>query len=102
MRFPPEVHPADTTISSVAREIQKRMLCVYKILRVKAFQFQLTTSQKKRKLSDSLFIEDREDKEVVVAHDVYNYLDRLFTLLLAYYAMACCARVTGAPDAAQG
>ena len=78
------------------------MLCVYKIWRVKAFQFQLTTSQKKRKLSDSLFIEDREDKEVVVAHDVDNYLDRLFTLLLAYYAMACCAGVTGAPDAAQG
>ena len=82
MRFPPEVHPADTTISSVAREIQKRMLCVYKIWRVKAFQFQLTTSQKKRKLSESLFIEEGKDEEVV-AHDVDKYLDRLSTLLLA-------------------
>ena len=27
MRFPPEIHPADTTISRVAREMQKRMLC---------------------------------------------------------------------------
>ena len=35
-----------------------------------------------------------------MAHDVDNYLDRLFTLLLAY-AMAGCAGVTGAPDAAQ-
>ena len=41
MRFPPEIHPADTTISRVAREIQKRMLCVYNIWRVKALQFQL-------------------------------------------------------------
>ena len=35
LRFPPEVHPADTTISRVAREMQKRMLCVYNIWRVK-------------------------------------------------------------------
>jgi hypothetical protein len=66
---------------------------------VKTLQFQLTTSQKKRKLSDGLFIKDGEDEEIV-AHDVDNYLDRLFTLLLAY-AMAGCAGVTGAPDAAQ-
>ena len=99
MRFPPEIHPADTTISRVAREMQKRMLCVYNIWRVETLQFQLTTSQKKRKLSEGLFIEDGEDKEAV-AHDVDNCLDRLFTLLLAY-AMAGCAGVTGAPDAAQ-
>ena len=64
MRFPPEIHPADTTISRVAREMQKRMLCVYNIWRVKTLQFQLTTSQKKRKLSDGLFIEEGEDEEV--------------------------------------
>ena len=99
LRFPPEVRPADTTISRVAREMQKRMLCVYNIWRVKTLQFQLTTSQKKRKLGDSLYIEDGDDEEVV-AHDVENYLDRLFTLLLAY-SMAGCSGVTGAPDAAQ-
>lgn len=57
------------------------------------------TLQKKRNLSDSLFIEEGEDEEVV-AHDVDNYLGRLFTLLLAY-AMADCAGVTGAPEPAQ-
>ena len=65
--------------------MQKRMLCVHNISRVKALQFQLPASQKKRELSDGLFIEDGEEE--VVAHDVDNYLDRLFTLLLAY-AMA--------------
>ena len=59
------------------------MLCVYNIWRVKALQSQLTTSQKKRKLSEGLFIEDGEGEEVV-SHDFDNYLDRLFTLLLAY------------------
>ena len=83
MRFPLEIHPADTTISRVAREMQKRMRCVYNIWRVKTLQFQLTTSQKKRKLSEGLFLEDGEDEEVVT-HDVDNYLDRLFTLMLAY------------------
>ena len=81
MRFPPEIHPADTTIARVAREMQKRMLCVYNIWRVKTLQFQLTTSQKKRKLSEGLFLEDGDDEEVVT-HDVDNYLDRLFTLIV--------------------
>ena len=80
-------------------KLQKRMLCVYNIWRVKTLQFQLTTSQKKRKLSEGLFLEDGDDEEVVT-HDVDNYLDRLFTLMLAY-AMAGCSGVTGAPDAAQ-
>ena len=99
MRFPPEIHPADTTISRVAREMQKRMLCVYNIWRVKTLQFHFTTSQKKRKLSEGLFLEDGEDEEVVT-HDLDNYLDRLFTLLLALWPVAL-AGATGAPDPAQ-
>ena len=99
LRFPAEIHPSDSTISRVAREMQKRMLCIFNVWRVKSLQFQLTTSQEKRKLGDSLFFEDGEDEEIV-AHDVDSYLDRLFTLLLAY-AMAGCASVTGAPEATQ-
>eukprot|EP00435_Cladocopium_sp_Y103_P031497 s1905_g8.t1 len=99
LRFSPEVHPADTTISRVAREMQKRMLCVYSIWKVKSLQFQLTTSQKKRKVGESLFVEEGEDEESC-SHDYDNYLDKLYTLMLAY-AMAGCAGVTGAPEAAQ-
>ena len=54
LRFPPEVHPADATISRVTRELTKRMLCVYNIWRVKSLQFQQATTQKKRKIADSL------------------------------------------------
>ena len=98
LRFPAEIHPSDSTISRVAREMQKHMLCIFNVWRVKSLQFQLTTSQKKRKLGDSLFFEDGDDEDM--AHDIDNYLDRLFTLLLAY-AMAGCAGVTGAPEATQ-
>eukprot|EP00435_Cladocopium_sp_Y103_P006330 s2072_g2.t1 len=38
--------------------------------------------------------------EEACAHDYENYLDKLYTLLLAY-AMAGCAGVTGAPEAIQ-
>eukprot|EP00435_Cladocopium_sp_Y103_P020790 s3584_g5.t1 len=99
LRFAPEVHPADTTISRVTREMQKRMLCVYGVWKVKSLQFQLTTSQKKRKVGDSLFVEEGEEEEACT-HDYDNYLDKLYTLLLAY-AMAGCAGVTGAPEPAQ-
>ena len=99
MRYSPEIHPADTTISRVAREIQKRMLCVFSIWKVKSLEFQLTTSQRKRKVGDSLYVEEGEDEETC-AHDVDHYLDKLCTLMLAY-AMAGCIRVTGAPDATQ-
>eukprot|EP00435_Cladocopium_sp_Y103_P041796 s1601_g11.t1 len=99
LRFAPEVHPADTTISRVTREMQKRMLCVYGVWKVKSLQFQLTTSQKKRKVGDSLFVEEGEEEESCI-HDYDNYLDKLYTLLLAY-AMAGCAGVTGAPEPVQ-
>eukprot|EP00435_Cladocopium_sp_Y103_P074094 s597_g46.t1 len=69
--------------------MQKRMLCVYGVWKVKSLQFQLTTSQKKRKVGDSLFVEEGEEEESCT-HDYDNYLDKLYTLLLAY-AMAGCA-----------
>ena len=63
LRFPPEVHPADATISRVTRELTKRMLCVYNIWRVKSLQFQQATTQKKRKIADSLYVEEAEEDE---------------------------------------
>ena len=101
MRLPPEIHPADTTISRVAREIQKQMLCAWSTTYggSKLCSFNSPPPRRSASSVTGLFIEDGEDEEVV-AHDVDNYLDRLFTLLLAY-AMAGCAGATGAPDAAQ-
>ena len=83
LKFPTEVHPADTTVSRVSRELSKRMLCVFNLWKVKTLQFQLTTNQKKRKLVESLFTEEADEDEPC-QQNVETYLDRLYTLLLAY------------------
>ena len=100
LRFPPEVHPADATISRVTRELTKRMLCVYNIWRVKSLQFQQATTQKKRKIADSLYVEEAEEDEPA-SRDANSYLDKLWTLLLAY-AMAGSASCATAPSVAEG
>ena len=100
LRFPPEVHPADSTISRVTRELTKRMLCVYNIWRVKSLQFQQATAQKKRKIADSLYVEEAEEDEPA-SRDANSYLDKLWTLLLAY-AMAGSASCATAPSVAEG
>ena len=99
IRFPAEVHPADATVSRVSREMDKRMLCVYNVWKVKSLQFQLHTSQRKRKLADCLYMEDNDDDEAH-GHDADSYLDRLQTLMIAY-AIAGAQAITGAPTAAE-
>lgn len=83
LRFPAEVHPADATVSRVSREMEKRMLCVYNVWKVKSLQFQLHTTQRKRKLADGLYMDDQEEDDAT-GHDADSYLDRLHTLMLAY------------------
>ena len=89
LRFPSEVHPADSLLSRVSREIAKRMLRVYPIWKVRNLQFQLTTVQKKRRVGGNLWTEEveAEDTGVHDETDENTYLDKLHTLLLAY-AMA--------------
>ena len=94
-RYPPEVHPADATLSRVAREMSKRMLCVFQVWKVRSLQFQLHTTNKKRKLGDNLFTEDHEDDDAS-PRDWETYLDKLLTLLLAY-AMAGTAAIPVVP-----
>ena len=65
MRYPSEMHPADSLLSRLSRELSKRMLCVYDVWKVRSLHFQLTTVQKKRKLGDNLFTEEVETAEVV-------------------------------------
>ena len=95
LRFPAEVHPADATVSRVSREMEKRMLCVYNVWKVKSLQFQLHTTQRKRKLADGLYMDDQEEDEAT-GHDADSYLDRLHTLMLAY-ALAGSQPLAGAP-----
>ncbi|CAE7248146.1 unnamed protein product, partial [Symbiodinium sp. CCMP2456] len=94
-RYPPEVHPSDATVSRVSREMVKRMLCIFSVWKVKSLQHQLLSSVKKRKLAPNLYTED-DDPDEAGPRDAESYLDRLFTLCLAY-AMAGTMAVSGAP-----
>lgn len=97
LRFPTEQYPSDATVSRVSRELDKRMLCVMSVWKVKNLQWQLLTTNKKRKLGEGLFTEE-PDMEEAGPRDAEHYLDRLYARMLAY-ALAGASRVTGAPPA---
>ena len=96
-RFPPELYPSDATLSRVTRKLNKRMLCVLSVWKVRSLQFQLVSTSKKRKLGENLFTEDQELEEVV-PRDWESYLDRLQILLTAY-ALAGVQAVANGPPA---
>ena len=99
LRFPAEVHPSDAVVSRVSRELSKRMLCLFNVWKVRSLQFQLGTSQKKRRLGDGLFTEEAETEESYTA-DCDTYLNKLHTLLIAY-SLAGCQPIPGVADAAK-
>ena len=92
LRFPSEEHPRDTVVSRVFKELA----CVFNVWKVKNLQFQLTTVQKKRKLGDNLYTEEAETEELV-SKDAETYLDKLYTLMLAY-ALTGAGPLTGVAD----
>ena len=94
-RYPPELHPSDATVSRVSRELDKRMLCVYNVWKVKTLQFQLHTTQKRRKIGEGLYTEDVDESEPVL-QDSESYLDRLHSLMLAYAIVGATA-IQGGP-----
>ena len=97
LRFPTKVHPSDAVVSRVSRELSKRMLCLFNVWKVRSLQFQLGTSQKKRRLGDGLFTEKAETEESYTA-DCDTYLNKLHTLLIAY-SLAGCQPLPGVADA---
>ena len=98
LRFPPDMHPADATLSRVSREMSKRMLCVFSVWKVRSLQHQLHTTNRKRKLGEGLFTEEN-DEDDGTTQDWEAYLDKLHTLMVAY-SIAGASPVSGAPAAA--
>ena len=93
--LPPQV--PGRSVSRVSRELSKRMLCLFNVWKVRSLQFQLGTSQKKRRLGDGLFTEEAETEESYTA-DCDTYLNKLHTLLIAYL-LAGCQPLSGVADA---
>ena len=77
-------------------ELTQRMLwCVTSVWKVKTLQWQLVTTNKKRKLGDGLFTEEPDAEEPCV-QTVGSYLDSCSRSIA--YALAGSGSVAGAPD----
>ena len=96
LKYPTEIYPCDQIISRCYRELEKRMLTVYDMWKVKSLKHQVTTSNKRRKVADGLFTIEEE----AVAQPTYNvegYLARLHIYLLAL-AITGSTKKQGATD----
>ena len=85
MEYPPEVMPADSLVSRVAREMEKLLLMVFNMALVRTMMHQITTNRKKTKVGDNLYTDAADDQAEGQAglSDVLTYMNHLFTYLLA-------------------
>jgi hypothetical protein len=82
LKYPAEITPCDQIISRCFREVDKRLLTVYDIWKVRSLKYQVTTSRKRKQVGDGLFtFEDEAHMET--NHDAEEYLAKLHTYLLA-------------------
>ncbi len=95
-KFPAEIMPGDSLVGRCAREMTRRLLTVYDVSLVKSLMHQVTKTKRRRQLAGDLHVYDEE--EVVESRDYSEYLDKLFTYLLAL-AMAGAQRLPSAPEA---
>ena len=75
------------------------MLCVFSVWKVRSLQYQLHTTNRKRKLAEGLFTEEAEEDDSQ-AQDWETYLDKLQTLMIAY-SLAGVSATNGSPAASE-
>ena len=97
MTYPPDIEPADLLVSRLTRELDKRLLSLREVWKVRTLSFQLKAQRKRRHLGEDLYmIMDTPDEDAPVDQSVQSYLQLLFTLCLAY-ARAGVQRLPSAP-----
>ena len=95
-KYPVEVSPSDQLLSRCHREMDKRLLTVFDIWRVKTLLHQVTTTKKRKQVGTDLYTFEEEAEETSVTHGVEKYLSKLHTYLLAL-AIAGSTAMEGAP-----
>ena len=83
LRYAPEVEPADLLVSRLSKEMSKRLLTVRSVWQTRTMTHQLSTSRKRRKISENLEFVEREP-DVNITQDLQTYLELLHTLCIAY------------------
>ena len=84
MSWPPEMSPADTVVSRIVRELEKRTLGVRGVFKIRTQAHQQKGMRKRTKLANDIEILSAEAEEHEVRHTTQNYFAGLQTLLIAY------------------
>ena len=96
LRYPADITPCDQIISRCHRELDRRMLTVYDMWKVRSLRHQVTTTRKRKQVGDGLFTFE-EDAHCETAATVSNYMTNLHTYLLAL-AITGTVKKNDAPD----
>ena len=84
MFWRPETFPADSLVGKLHRQIDKRTLTVFPLGSVKTLAHQASNPPKRRRVSEVFVIDLGQDDVHEICHSISDYLDKLFTLCLAY------------------
>jgi hypothetical protein len=96
MKYPAEVSPSDQLLSRCYRELDKRLLTVCDIWKVKTLRHQVMTTKKRKQVGTDLYTFEDEAEETPETRDVEKYLAMLYTYLLAL-SITGSNKVHGAP-----
>ena len=83
MSWPHEMSPADTVVSRIVRELEKRTLGVREVFKVRTQAHQQKGMRKRTELANGIGMLSAEAGEHEVRHTTQNYLAGLQTLLIA-------------------
>ena len=95
-RYPVEVIPSDQLRSRCYREMDKRLLIVYDVWKVKNLLHQVMTTKKRKQVGTDLYTFEDEAEATPGARGVDKYLATLHTYLLAL-SIAGSSKMSGAP-----
>ena len=96
MKYPVEVTPSDQLLSRCYREMEKRLLTVYDVWKVKSLMHQVMTTKKRKQVGTDLYTFEDDADAATEIRGVEKYLSMLHTYLLAL-SIAGSNKVQGAP-----
>jgi hypothetical protein len=96
LRYPANITPCDQIISRCYRELDRRLLTVYDIWKVRSLKHQVTTTRKRKQVGDGLFTFE-EDVHAEASRTVSVYMANLHTYLLAL-AITGTTKMSDAPE----
>ena len=96
VKHPVEVSPSDQLLSRCYREMEKRLLTVYDVWKIKNLLQQVMTTKKRKQVGTDLYTFEDEPETTLETRGVEKYLALLHTYLLAL-SIAGSSKVQGAP-----